>query len=599
MAQSTPPTGVFRADTNLQSIAVQIVDKEGNLVPGLTSNDFTLLEDGHPQKIAFFGADRQPVSLAILLDSSRSMDFSRKFDRAREILAPLIAGHLPDDQIFLMPFTGRVEGFEQLTLAGRRSPGPIRIARQGIDRGTALYDAVASGLCRLGTAPNLRQAVVVITDGADQHSRLHLEQLIELARMSTPQIFMIGLFSIRESRMFQHGDKTVKLVGEREIDNPKIVFDRLAKESGAESFLPASDQELKGAVDRIAEILRAQYTLAYYPVNVDRYRRVEVKVDRGGVRVITRRGIGASTASGAVHFEASTCEVSAKAHPYPWEPKTTVSSSGALVYREDFSDTRSGWPNQKEHVPDLPPTNRNRQIARAEYRPGLRYVSGGYEISRNPPEGPIAEAGSVGAIVTGSSIVGLGGDGDPIADGVVAAYGPTWDNMRASVSVLADWKRTAKLTPKDAPKADPRFPILAFATAPGLVFHLNEEGYYALLVNGFADFRLKKKLIQFTLIRRLYSDDGPGRYVELIPWTPLEGSSFTDPAPIDAKTDTDVKIDTHRISVEYRDGQITVTIDDRQVANVYDSRLPSGSAGLAVFGSGNAVFHDLLVQDLR
>ncbi len=174
-------TPVFRSTTNLQSIAVQAVDKKGNFVPGLTVNDFTLLEDGHPQKIAFFGTHQQPVSLAILLDSSRSMDFGRKFDRAREMLAPLFTGHDPNDQILFMPFTDQVQAFEQLTFGQRSHPELIQTSRgAGSQRGTAVYDALASALCRMRTAENLRQAVVVITDGADQHSRLILEQLIWL-----------------------------------------------------------------------------------------------------------------------------------------------------------------------------------------------------------------------------------------------------------------------------------------------------------------------------------------------------------------------------------------------------------------------------------
>ena len=344
-------TPVFRSTTNLQSIAVQVVDNKGNFVPGLAVNDFTLLEDGRAQKIAFFGAERQPVSLAILLDSSRSMDFGRKFDRARELLAPLFAGHDPQDPIFFMPFTDRIEAFRQLTPEQRLHPELIQSSRGGAERGTAVYDALASALCRMRTAENLRQAVVIITDGADQHSRLNLEQLIELAQKSTPQIFMIGFFSRPESRLFNQRSKTITLLGEPDIDNPVIVFERLAKESGAESFFPASEKDLKSALDRINELLQAQYTLAYYPENVDRFRKIEVRVHRGGVKVITRRSLGSSSEAVPVRFETSTCEVSPKDHPHPWEPNSVRTISGDLMYHEHFSDPKSGWPNRREQMP--------------------------------------------------------------------------------------------------------------------------------------------------------------------------------------------------------------------------------------------------------
>jgi Ca-activated chloride channel homolog len=546
-------TPVFRSTTNLQSLAVQVVDGKGNFIPGLTAPDFTLLEDGRPQKIAFFGADQQPVSLALLLDSSRSMDFGRKFDRAREFAAPLIAGHQPTDQIFFAPFTDRIAGFRQLTEEERRHPERIQTDRVGTDRGTALYDALASALCRMRTAENLRQAVVAITDGADQHSRLNLEQLIELARLSSAQVFMIGFFSRAESREYRESGNTVTLVGERDIDNPMVVFNRLSKESGAESFFPSSDADLKIALDRISEMLNAQYTLAYYPDNADRFRKIDVRIRRGGFKVIARRGVGsAAGANGPVRFEASSCFVSAEDHPYPWEPKSIRTVSGALIYHEDFADPKSGWPNSREQIPARSQTSiRDRvpAMATSEYRPGLHYVPGGYQISRHAP----AELAMTG----------------PIADGTVVAYGPSWKDMRASISVQTDWAKTAP----------PHGSLFSYSEmAPGLVFHLGETGYYSLLLTRGA----------FALVRRMFSDDGTGLQAELIPWTPL--------LPNAGAGRTNV---VHNVSVEYKAGNIVVTVDGQRVATAHDDRVPNGMTGMAVFGRGDAVFRDLLVEDLR
>src|ERR1700722_14576133 len=97
--------------------------------------------------------------------------------------------------------------------------------------GTALYDALATTLCHMKFAQNRRQAIVVVTDGADQNSRLGLDQVIGLARTSSAQIFTIGFFEKSEYDGYRQRRKTVTLQGEREIDNPLIVFERLAKES--------------------------------------------------------------------------------------------------------------------------------------------------------------------------------------------------------------------------------------------------------------------------------------------------------------------------------------------------------------------------------
>jgi hypothetical protein len=92
-------TAILRTDTTLQSIAVQVTDKQGNSIHGLTAADFTLLEDGHPQKIAFFGTEQQPTSLALLMDSSSSMAAAGKLDRARSLLGLLLRGPLPDESV--------------------------------------------------------------------------------------------------------------------------------------------------------------------------------------------------------------------------------------------------------------------------------------------------------------------------------------------------------------------------------------------------------------------------------------------------------------------------------------------------------------------
>jgi len=321
--QAQSQTPVFKIDTNLQSIAVQVTDKNGRYVTGLTASDFTLLEDGRPQKVAFFEGESEPMSLAILVDASRTMDYSGKSDRALLLLDSVIGDNRPEDEIFLMPFTNQIGRFEQLTPEQRLHPSIPTFE----SRGAALYDALASALCQMRDARNLRQAVVVLTDGVDEQSRLTLNQLVELVRASSPQVFVGGVFGKGEYELYRTSGKTVTIVGLRAIDNPVEVFDRLTKESGAESVFASSRQELKKALGRIAALLAAEYTLGYYPERIDRARQIEVKVARSGVRVFTRSSIGSENAVTDVHFTATGCAVSPRDHPYPWESRV-VSREG-------------------------------------------------------------------------------------------------------------------------------------------------------------------------------------------------------------------------------------------------------------------------------
>ena len=513
LGQSQTP--VFTVDTNLQSIAVQVTDKHGDDVPGLTASDFSLLEDGRPQKIAFFEAQAQPISLAILLDVGRSMDFGHKLERALDLLAPLLRGNRPEDEIFFIPFTDEAGPFRQLT-AEERFQRP-KIPPLG-HRGSALYDALASALCHMRTAKSVRQAIIVISDGMDQHSRLRLEQLIELVRSSNPQVFMVGFYDRPEYEIYRQSHKTVTIVGLREVDNPVVVFERLAKESGAESFFPNSEKDFKKVLDRIAALLNAQYALAYYPERVDKVRKIRVQVNRPGVKVAARASVGPESPTEGVHFAATACEVSPQYHPYPWGSRVKSASGSPMVYHEDFSDPRSGWPNR----------------AYESMHASAHYISGGYDVARH----------CIRCTFTGPSVPGIVA---AAADTLLAAYGPWWDNFRASASLEAYWDDSG--------------------TGVGLVFDVREEGYYAFLLGTRNTFELLK-------------GSWNGRRKEIIPLTPLGFSRRR----------------VSRLTVDRNGPQIKLWVDDKPVGNIQDSSFNQGLVGFGVFGSGHAMVYDLLVE---
>jgi Ca-activated chloride channel family protein len=537
LAQSQAP--LFRTDVNLQSIAVQVTDKEGRDVRGLSAADFTILEDGHAQKISFFAAEDQPISLVVLLDSSRSMESSRKLAGARTLLRPLLRGNRPEDEVFLAPFTDRVGAFQQITADQRVNPpaaGPLSLGGGG----TALYDAIATGLCHLRTAVNVRQAVVVITDGADQHSRLRLEQLIHLAQSSKPQIFMIGFFDQSEYSSYRGSAKTITLISGHEIDNPLDVFERIAKETGAESFFPSSERDLQKVIDHILGILQAQYTLAYYPLDTGKFRRIQVKVNRVGVNVAARRSVGCEgTDEVPVHFSATSCEVSPTEHPYPWEPHVTEGPAHTTIYQDDFSDPRSGWPN----------------------RAGSRYVQGGYELSgaanaRKPSSSDGAR--TRGAVPPTNQAVPQSGPGGT-GEGLFAAYGPVWQNFRASVSI--EGSRRA---------------------AGGMVFRLSYEGCYVLLLQGAE----KGKGISLKLMKRNFPSDWEE---PLIPWTHVTGPALAALRPAGRE---------NRITIECNRFEIKILLNGVPVTEIDDSSFADGYVGLAHYGNGRTLFRDLRVEGL-
>ena len=286
---------------------------------------------------------------------------------------------------------------------------------------------------------------------------------------------------------------------------------------------------------KIANILRAQYTLAYYPGNVERRHNIQVRLKKR-YKAITRHSIGAETgAAELVHFVANSCEVSAKEHPYPWEPLVTETAEKTLLYREDFSNPESGWPDRK----------------------GSQYQSGSYELSSKKN----SHSTLTSAVATE---LGMGRMGEQLStattesEGVVAANGPWWENFRAST--LVDEGEDG-------------------LSAGGMVFHLNEQGYYAFLLADAG----RANEISFKLVKQFF---GGFQEAVLIPWTNL-----TVPNPPSAH-----KLE-HRISVECNRGQIILRVDGQLATRVHDATFSKGLIGFALFG-GHVEFRDLRVESM-
>src|SRR5262249_22688770 len=131
-----------------------------------------------------------------------------------------------------------------------------------------------------------------------------------------------------------------QLVNGREIDNPRLVLNDLARESGGVAFFPKSDADLAKAVDEIKNDIRAQYTLGFYPSSAaieSGYNPLRVTVRGGRYTMRARPGYG----TGDIPVAAARKDV-----PPPFESKVEH-KNGRVFYRDDFSDQSSGWPNRQ------------------------------------------------------------------------------------------------------------------------------------------------------------------------------------------------------------------------------------------------------------
>ena len=167
-AFQTEPDATFKADVNLVSLSVDVTDRHQQRLADLSQSDFTVTENGRPQQIRIFSHESPPLSIGILLDSSSSM--WAKLDRrtaASSLVKAIFQGLHPESELFALTFNTEVHVISEFT----GKPLEIRssaIDSVSLDAGTSLYDALVAALCRFAKARYQRQALVVVTDGADQ-----------------------------------------------------------------------------------------------------------------------------------------------------------------------------------------------------------------------------------------------------------------------------------------------------------------------------------------------------------------------------------------------------------------------------------------------
>ena len=540
-AAGSGPQYAFRSEADLLSVPVRVTDRNDNEIHGLTANQFSLYEDGKPQKIAFFDAGGEPVSLGILLDVSDSMRVSAKLAQARDALSRIVSEMRPIDEILYLRFHVEVEKVVDFTGDQRRLLAAIT-QTSATENDASLYDAIARGLCYMRHAHHRRQALLVIADGTDANSRRSLEDLVPIVQASQAQVFIIGCLGKEEYDLYRKSTwQNFPLVTRQEIDNPVLAFNQLARESGAEPFFLDSADKLPEAINAVVHQLRTQYTLAYYPqAKSGGFHRIEVRVAESGARVQARRGFAEASEPSAG------CE-NEKLKPYPYESKVTT-KNGCTVYHEDFQDVSSGWPNKK----------------------GYHYKSGGYEmVNGKLPPGTVETfddpLGGQTTRVLRRPVDRVGGEDIP-RERLLVANGPSFGDLNASVSVQWEF--------------GPR--KIYEAAVPGLVFHLDNRGFYAVLVRRD---RLSAgrafKLVEKYHAERITRD--------LLPWTELPHS------------DEFLGKNRLKISVQCRGPLITISVQDTPVAKFEDeeSDFKQGIVGMAMFGEGSAIFRDLLVEEVR
>lgn len=272
--------GKFRGGIELVSLNVTVMEGT-KYVTGLQQEDFDVFEDGAKQTLSFFSAVQQPIALAILLDTSNSME--DKIATAQEAATGFVRRMKKDDVIEVIEFNSQVRIPQPFTNDVNALERAIR--QTTVNGSTSLYNAIYVSLRglkdqRAKNAEEIRrQAIVVLSDGDDTSSVIEYDDVLDLAKRSETAIYAIGL---RQQE-----------TGRGKFKEAEFVLRQLSQETGGRVFFPTSVGELPKIYEQISEELASQYTMAYSSKNPMRngaWRRIDVRVNKPGASARTRRG---------------------------------------------------------------------------------------------------------------------------------------------------------------------------------------------------------------------------------------------------------------------------------------------------------------------
>lgn len=258
--------GTLHVDVEMALVNVTVTDPYNRLVTGLDPDNFRVFEDNIEQEVVTFSAEDVPISIGVIFDFSGSM--SNKVGKAREAALQFFKTANPQDEFFLVSFNERAE----LTSAFTSSVEDLqsRLMLTAPKGRTALLDAIYLGLSEMRGAHNAKRALLILSDGGDNHSRYNESDIKRLVREADTQLYAIGIFDPLGSR-----NRTPE-----ELKGPSLLSE-ITEMTGGRVFAVERLEDLPDIATKIGMELRNQYVLGYRPSNKAhdaRWRKIKIKL---------------------------------------------------------------------------------------------------------------------------------------------------------------------------------------------------------------------------------------------------------------------------------------------------------------------------------
>jgi VWFA-related protein len=313
----------FRSGVELINVTATVSDRTGRFAAGLRKEDFTVFEDDQQVEVTHFSAERTPVSLGIVLDTSGSMA-GEKIESARAAIYNFLQS-LPDedDEFFMYRFSGDPDLVHDWTK--NRDAMTRTLARVNPSGGTAMYDAVAEAVPMAQGGQNRKKAIVIISDGNDTNSRLDVGDVRRLVRETEVLVYAVGIDGQGEPTIFTRPSPPISrppspvpfpMPGGRgrgipfpiPTPNPRgggmsggmggsdrvnvVALREITDDSGGRTEVVRDPRDLDPATASIADELSKQYYLGYpSPGHRDgRWHTIRVEVRDRSLKVRARRG---------------------------------------------------------------------------------------------------------------------------------------------------------------------------------------------------------------------------------------------------------------------------------------------------------------------
>jgi VWFA-related protein len=269
----------IKVPVNEVNLIFTATDKHGHFVKSLKQDDVNIVDDKKdvPKFLSFDNETDLPLRVGLLIDTSNSIRDRFKFEQqaAIEFLSEIVRPKT--DEAFTLGFDTVAEVTQDFTGDTEQLARGVRIMRPG--GGTALYDALYQAcrdkLMKVSPGQAVRRAIIMVSDGDDNQSRVTREEAIEMAQRAEVIVYAI---STNTSGQLLRGDQILKLI---------------AEQTGGRFFAPFKIEDVANAFQEIQEELRSQYAVAYKPPDFKadgHYRSIEISAREKHIHIRARKG---------------------------------------------------------------------------------------------------------------------------------------------------------------------------------------------------------------------------------------------------------------------------------------------------------------------